>query len=636
MENFDILIPPDAMWIIFSIMVAYVLVITLFGGYFSRFNSTVNDFFYSGQRFSWWLPGISMMATGIGSYSYLKYSQQGLNTGMSSSAGYLNGWFFVPFFMFGWLPILYFAKIKSVPEYFERRFNRAARYVALVIILCYMFYYIGYNLYTIGIAFEGMFNFPLAYTVPLVTIFLGAYVTYAGQTGVIFTDLFQGIMLFAAGAIAILAGLYAMGGLDEFWAWLPPSHRNPFPHLTDNPRWNTSGLFWGDALAMSIAFTFMNQGFLMRYLTIKSVQEARKAIVFNMCCTLPLAALVVGGVGWIAKSILTKQAATGLPLEGYNMIEIANTYHTFIIVCWEAIRQNAWLFGFVIAALMAALMSTIDTLINACSAVGIYDIYKPLIKPKASQGHYLKAARWASVITTILGGLLVIWFAKQKGTLMSIHYKGIITIIPPVVATIFMGMLWPRFSARAACIAMVVGSLCTLASNKWSFVIDPLAWFVIGEEGLKQGPSYIYLRSVFGMLVTVSVGTLVTLLTKPTKQNIDGLTLNTIDKAMENYKGAKPNLTRGKKLRNLNVKVQPEVTKGVIKLAPAALKELAAQEGDLLYMADSRWWLGGLRSEHVRVEKDSKLKAYEVALSRATMKLAYLLDNRKVSIEKIM
>ena len=117
------------------VVVIYTLMIAGFGSYFARFSKNINDFFYSGQRFSWWLGAASMIATGIGSYSYLKYSQQGLETGMSSSMTYTNDWFIIPFFMFGWLPIIYFAKIKSIPEYFERRFNRTARYISLVIII---------------------------------------------------------------------------------------------------------------------------------------------------------------------------------------------------------------------------------------------------------------------------------------------------------------------------------------------------------------------------------------------------------------------------------------------------------------------------------------------------------------------
>ena len=104
--------------IIIGIICAYFAMVTFFGTYFSKFSSNIQDFFFSGQRFAWWLPFVSMMATGIGSYSYLKYSEQGLNTGMNSAMGYMNEWFILPLFFFGWLPLMYWTGTKSVPQYF--------------------------------------------------------------------------------------------------------------------------------------------------------------------------------------------------------------------------------------------------------------------------------------------------------------------------------------------------------------------------------------------------------------------------------------------------------------------------------------------------------------------------------------
>ena len=97
MENLGIELNQYSMIAIAIVCVAYVVLITSFGGYFARFNKNINDFFYSGQRFAWWLPAASMIATGIGSYSYLKYSEQGFNTGMSSTMTYMNDWFCAPF-----------------------------------------------------------------------------------------------------------------------------------------------------------------------------------------------------------------------------------------------------------------------------------------------------------------------------------------------------------------------------------------------------------------------------------------------------------------------------------------------------------------------------------------------------------
>jgi len=632
MNNFGIELSGEATTVVAIVAIAYTIVITAFGGYFARFNRNINDFFYSGNRFAWWLPAASMVATGIGSYSYLKYSEQGFNTGMSSSTTYLNDWFILPFFIFGWLPIIYFARIKSIPEYFEKRFNRTARYISLVIILAYMFFYIGYNLYTICVALEGMFGVPQIYSAPLMALFLGAYVTFGGQTAVIFTDLFQGIMLYVAGAIAIGAGLIAVGGFGEWWSWLPIAHRLPFVHLTNDPKFNTAGLFWGEALAGSIAFTFMNQGFIMRYLTIKSVNDGRKAAFFNVMCTLPLSAVIVGAVGWIGKSIIMKQSAVGGALAGYNLMEIGDTFHTFIVICWETVHQNAWIFGFVIAALMAALMSTIDTLINACAAIGIYDLYRPLIKPNASDAHYLKAARWASIISTVIGLMLVIFFNTQKGSLMSIHYKGIMIIIPAVVTTIFMGAFWRRFTATAACVSMIVGSVFTVITVAYPEMIDPLSSFVMGPHNTK----YIYMRALFGMLVTAVIGFGVTLVTKPkTREEIAGLTIDTLDESMAIYKGGKPNHAKGEKIRRLTVEIDKALKTDDIGLSTDIMKRLKAHDGDMIYMEDSRWWLGGLRSNHVKAVTVGSLSDNMVKMSTQTFNHAYFLKNHPVTLEKI-
>jgi len=625
-------IETTALWVIGIVVVVYSLLIAGFGSYFSRFSKNINDFFYSGQRFAWWLGAASMIATGIGSYSYLKYSQQGFETGMSSSMTYTNDWFIIPFFMFGWLPIIYFSKIRSIPEYFERRFNSTARYISLIIIMAYMLFYIGYNLFTIGVAMEGLLGIPMLYTVPIATIILGGYVTFGGQTAVIFTDLVQGIMLYLAGGIAIVAGIVALGGFGEFWSYLPVTHRLPFVHLLNDAKFNTAGLFWGEALAGSIAFTFMNQGFIMRYLALKSVNDGRKAAVFNVLFTLPFSAIIVGAVGWIAKSLIAKQTAMGGVLEGLEPIHITNHFHTFIVVAWETLKHNAVVFGFVIAALTAALMSTVDTLINACAAIGIYDIYKPLIKPVADDKHYLKAARWVSGITALIGLCLVYMFSTMKGSLMSIHYKGIMIIIPSIVTTIFLGAFWKRFSAKAAAVSMVSGSVLTVLTVFIPKMINPLAWFVSAP----QNGIYIYSRALFGMVITAIIGITITLLSKPDKARIEeikGLTIDTLDYAMEKYKGGKPNHSRGKKARHLPVLIDETIPHGKISISQAAMDILKANVNDLIYMADSRWILGGLRSDHVYIVEPHV--GSEVKMSKSTFENAMFLEDKLVTLEKI-
>ena len=91
-----------------------------------------------------------MIATTTGSYSFVKYSKIAYGYGIASSQTYLNDWFWMPLALFGWLPILYFQRLVSIPEYFERRFGSRERKIATWLLLLYLVGYVGINLFTMG------------------------------------------------------------------------------------------------------------------------------------------------------------------------------------------------------------------------------------------------------------------------------------------------------------------------------------------------------------------------------------------------------------------------------------------------------------------------------------------------------
>ena len=619
--------------IVAGLVVCYFVMVTFFGTYFSRFSADIHDFFFSGQRFAWWLPFVSMMATGIGSYSYLKYSEQGLNTGMNSAMGYMNEWFILPLFFFGWLPLMYWTKTKSIPQYFEKRFNRPVRYITVSILLAYIFYYIGYNLFTIGLAFEGIFGLPPLLTLPLIALFLGTYVSLGGQTAVIFTDLVQGVILYLAGFTAFACGLAVLGGWGEFFAYLPLEHRLPFAPLRDNPHFNSVGMFWGDALAGSIAFLFLNQGFLMRFLSIRSVDEARLAGTANVLVTLPLSALVVGAIGWIGKALLEKQKALGGAISPHGLLEIENSYHTFVSVVLHVTQNQPVILGLILAALLAALMSTIDTLINAAGAIFIYDIYKPLIRPRAPDRHYLKTARLASFAITGLSLALSAWFFFQRGTLMSIHYKGIMVIIPSIVTTLLLGLLWRRFNSISASCSLLSGALFSFMSLRFPEWIEPLRAFCYGSP---TGDPFLF-RALFGMLTAGGTGIVVCLFTAPAnRERTKGLSLDSLDHALFLFKGGKPNWKRGKKIRSLSLKTDNSRAAGEISVSVRNAGIMGARPGDIVYVADRRWYLGGLRSGRFRLGLCHNKGDGVILLPGATLKSSYLLPDRPVWAGKII
>lgn len=215
---------------------------------------------------------------------------------------------------------------------------------------------------------------------------------------------------------------------------------------------------------------------------------------------------------------------------------------------------------------------------------------------------------------------------------MSIHYKGVMIIIPSIVTTIFLGAFWKRFNSKAACTAMIAGSVLTVITVFYPDMINPLTNFVKGPVNGK----YIYMRALFGMSITAIIGVIVTLFTKPDdEEKINGLTVDTLDYAMEKYKGGKPNHAVGKPVKHIDVVLDESIPAGKISVSKAAMETLKANEDDLLYITDARWILGGLRSMHVKAHKAHD-DGNKVILSKATFEEAMLLEGKQATVEKIM
>ena len=146
---------------------------------------------------------------------------------------YLNDWFWMPILLFMWLPILYFGKIRSVPEYFEKRFGLPARIAATFLILTYLIGYVGINLFTLGQVLETLLGIPIMVGASITAFVVMLYMFSGGQTSVIMTDLAQGVILLIAGLGLFLTGVFHFGGFSEFWALLPRDHKFIFSEFSE-------------------------------------------------------------------------------------------------------------------------------------------------------------------------------------------------------------------------------------------------------------------------------------------------------------------------------------------------------------------------------------------------------------------
>ena len=570
------------------VILVYFTLVMGFGAYFGRYSKSTSDYFFGGRRFSWWLITISIVATGIGSHSFVKYSTKAYQYGFSSTMTYMNDWFFMPLFMFGWLPIIYYTKVRSIPEYFEKRFNKTARYLATTMTLLYMIGYIAIQLLTLATALYRIYNIPLMATVIIIAIATTIYMHFGGQTSVIFTDLFQGLILLFAGLLLFVLGLQYIGegqfstGLSSFWSYLTPEEKLPLAHFNSPPNFNFVGIFWQDGIAGSIGFLFLNQGLIMRFMAAKNVNEGRKAAAFNVLLILPISAIVVSNAGWIGRAI-----ANGMP-----GILPAGLQPNDVFVAVTNIVASPGVFGFIIAALCAALMSTADTLVNASSAIVVNDIYRPLMKKEQSEKKQLEVARYASIGIKVIGVLLVPFFNSFE-SIYEAHGWFHSTFTPPLVVAVFLGIFWKRFTTPAVIATFTVGAFLMILGQ---FKHELIAPFSHGIE-LRPGKGYSYIGALYNIFVCASVGVIVSLLTKPpSKDKVDGLTVYDVSKLKASFKGGKVNDAKGK-----TVIVDWEISDigdDSIRFSKNDMLKMKAEVGDLVYLCDNRKWLGGLKSIH--------------------------------------
>ncbi len=629
----------------YAIIAIYFAAILGFGTFFGRYAKSTKDFFFGGQKFSWWLIAMSMVATGVGSYSFIKYSAVGFTHGMSSSMTYMNDWFFIPFFMFGWLPIIYFSRVRSIPEYFERRFNTPARIMAVVIILAYMLGYIGFNLYTLGVAAKAVLDVDLYLAMFVIAFVSAIYITVGGQTAVIFTDLVQGFMLLGAGVVTLLLGLNYLGadggiveGIKTFWSHLGFQERLPFARFNRPPDFNFVGVFWQDGVASSITFLFINQGLIMRFLAAKSMNEGRKTILFNTLFLLPLSMIAVGNAGWIGNAM----AHMGL-LDPHT-----DPKEVFVAVT-ERICQPG-IFGFVLAALTAALMSTIDTLINAVAAVAVYDVYQPFICRNRSDKHYLAAARWIS-LGGMAAGLAIAFIFTNFKSIYAAHGAFISVVTPPIVVSVFLGAFWKRYTPAAAFWSMIGGAALIVLSIFFPQMIYPFGTWL---HGVDPAGKYKFMRAFYGIVASGVVGVIASYFTKPKPEaEIAGLWIGSIDWARAFFKGGKPSYELGEKIvADLRVSdehtcgphkdvvrlpeapdAQPPADYPIVRLSHEDMKRMKVSEGDLLYVADARRWLGGLRSLHCRAGRGHD-QGNVVLMHEDAFKEGSFVADRAVRVEK--
>ncbi|MFW5879060.1 MAG: sodium:solute symporter family protein, partial [Myxococcota bacterium] len=376
-------------------------------------------------------------------------------------------------------------------------------------------------------------------------------------------------------------------------------------------------------------FYFLNQGIIMRFMAAKSLDEGRKAATAMMVGLMFIGALVVASGGLVARAFTNA-----------GVLPEVEAREAFFIAA--ELLSHPGVFGLILAAMTAALMSTVDTLITAVSAVAVNDVYRPYIRPDAEDQQLLKIARITAVSVAVLGVVMVPVFMQFK-TIYSAHAAFTAAVTPPMVVALMLSVFWRRFT-RAAALWTLVGGLCAIVfSMFFPQVITPFAQGVpMGEagEGFMGGmQQHKFMRACFGLAVSFGIGIVVTLFTKaePVEKQ-RGLVWGTISDALRHYKGSPGKEAEPTKEIAMPRALQEEPepvglhAHPVVHVSKPLAERLRAGAGDLVYVTDKRWWTGGLHSAHAVIGEVRSSEAPEVWMGPETLAMVVPSGREEISV----
>jgi SSS family solute:Na+ symporter len=484
------------------ILVLYFVLILGIGFYFSRREKTSTDYFLAGRDIGWIAIGASLFATNISSEHFIGLAGTGAASGLAVGNFewlaclilLILGWLFVPFYLK--------SGVFTMPEFLERRFNKASRrYLTIISIVGYVLTKISVTLYAGSLLLKHVMGVDSMTGAVILVVATGAYTIAGGLTAVIYTELLQTFVLIGGALLLTVVGLHQVGGFAGLHAALPADYFHMFKswHNADFP-W--TGIVFG-APILGIWYWCTDQYIVQRVLSAKGLDQAKSGTVLaGFLKILPVFILVMPGLVaaalWpnIRGDMAYPNLVTGLLPSGLK--------------------------GIVIAGLLAALMSSLAACFNSTSTLITMDLYKPWRK-RASERELVLVGRFA---TAVLVGVGLIWipFIKYLSSQIYIYLQSVQAYIsPPIAACFLIGVFWKRANGKGAIAALLTG-----------FVLGAVRFaseLMVKSVGLSEGIIKFYATAnflhiaIFMFVVCSIVLVVVSLVTEaPPKEKIFGLT----------------------------------------------------------------------------------------------------------------
>ena len=451
--------------------------------FFKSKSASEKDYFLGGRKMGAWVSALSAGASDMSAWVLMGLPASIYAAGMGQTwiaiglgLGYALSWIFEA-------PRLRRFSIAAndsitIPQYLTNRFLSKSKALQL---LCATIFLVAYTIYAAssvkacGTLFNTVMGIDANIAMYGAAVIIVSYTFLGGFSAVCWTDFFQGMLMLAALMVAPIFALFLINGGEAATtvAQLPEGYFNFFTNWKDV----ASGLGWGLGY-------FGMPHIIIRFMSLKSEKELRKSSVIGISwTTLILIMSVVSGV-------------VGHMLMG----ELADSSTVFI----QMVRKifPALLSGLLLSAILSAAMSTADSQLLASASAFASDVYKPVIRKKASDKEMLWASRLVVVAIAVVA--VIIAANPNSGTIMGLVENAWGVFGAAFGPTILLSLFWKRFNFAGAVAGIATGA-----------VVD-IGWLVL----LKDFGLYEIIPGFFASLL---VAVVVTLLTKAPDKDVEAL-----------------------------------------------------------------------------------------------------------------
>ena len=453
-----------------TIVVVYLLVLAYIGILASRRVGDISDFFVGGKKLGYWFVSFSSRATGESGWLLLGFTGLGYAIGLSA--------FWVVFGeLFGvtvaWVFLTQrFKKLTdrynsiTIPDYLESRFGdvgHALRAISAVVLLVFVTAYVAAQLTATGKAFNGFLGVPYAWGVIIGLGIVAFYSVAGGFVAVVWSDLIQGIlMLLGLVGIPIVA-LFYVGGFANLGAQL---------NAVDSSLLSVFGADGFTARGVMTAFGFWAIGWaylgspqlFVRFISVKNVRElpkgARVAVLYT----------VLANCGAVLTGMCGRVIVGAIPDQETIIADLSNMILPTIGV------------GLLIAIVLAAIMSTADSLLVLSASSVVRDIWQKIFHPKASDASLTWMSRGVTAVIALAALAFALLEIRVIFWFVLFAWAGIGSAFCPVI---ILSLFWKGLTRAGAIAGMVSGFAVTIA---WK-LLPPWAFGLVGSVQQALAPA---------------------------------------------------------------------------------------------------------------------------------------------------